>query len=167
MTDLVISIVAGAAIVVGVAGTVLPVLPGLALVWAAMLVYGLLVGFGWFGWVAMALGTTLAALGMYLGVRIPQRRAAGRGLTVGAQLVALALAVAGFFVVPVVGAPFGFVLGVFLVRWRASGDPTVAWADTRSAVGSLVRASFAQAVCGISMGVLWLIWALIVLAADG
>ena len=66
---------------VGVLGTLVPILPGLLLCWAAVVAYGLVEGFGPLGWFAVAVATALTALGTYLGIRIPQRDAAGVGLT--------------------------------------------------------------------------------------
>jgi hypothetical protein len=50
-------------IVVGIAGTLLPILPGVALIWAATIAYGLVEGFGAVGLTAMAIITGLAFSG--------------------------------------------------------------------------------------------------------
>lgn len=156
--ELLATLIAAIAIAAGVAGTIVPVLPGLVLVWAALVFYGVLVGFGWVGWTVLGISTALLGLGTYLNVRIPQKEAATTGLTVGGQVVALALAVVGFFVVPVVGLPLGFVLGVFLVRLRATRDGAAAWRSTLAILRSLLKASAVQAACGLAMGTLWLGW---------
>lgn len=148
----------GAAIVIGVAGTIVPILPGLLLVWASLLAYGVIMGFGTIGWVAVIVATALLILGFYLNVRIPQKSAAGSGLTVKAQLVAVALAVIGLFVIPPFGAPVGFVLGVFLMRLRSTGDKAQAWTSTKVTVVALLKASAAQVACAIGMFAVWLVW---------
>ena len=118
--EVLVTLSAAVLIVLGVAGTIVPILPGLFLIWAAMLGYGIVIGMGWVGWTAMALATALVALGLYLNLRIPQRSAAGAGLSVKAQLLAVALAVAGLFLLPPFGAPLGFVLGRGLSAWPSS-----------------------------------------------
>lgn len=165
--ELIVTIVAGLAIVVGIVGTLLPIVPGLGLVWLAILAYGLLLGFGWPGWIALVLATILLVVGIVLGVRIPQRTATSTGLSVWGQLAGLTLAVLGFFFVPVVGAPLGFVLGVFLVRWQQSGDPGRARTSTKLIIGALLRASGAQALCGLGMGASWAGWVVAVALRPG
>jgi uncharacterized protein len=156
--DVVLTVVVGLVIAVGILGTVLPLLPGLGLVWLAMLAYGLFAGFGWEGWAAMAVATGLGVAGLYLNVRIPQKEAATSGLTVRGQLVGLGLAIVGFFVVPVIGAPLGFVVGVYLVRFQATNDRSQAWASTVRIIRSLVKASAVQAALAVTMALVWVIW---------
>lgn len=157
---LLVSLVA-LAILVGVIGTIIPVLPGLLLSWAAVIVYGLVRGFGAIGIVAVVVCTVLMVLGHYIGFRIPQRDAAQVGVTKAEQLFALGLGVAGFFLVPIVGLPLGFVLGVFLARVRATGNSSQAWASTMVVLRSSIRAAGWQALCGLVIGVVWVIWLLL------
>jgi len=152
------TLVVGLVMLVGVAGTFLPVLPGLFLIWAAGIGYGLVVGFDLVAWVAIIASTGLLGLGLYLNVRIPQKSAAAAGLGIPAQLFGLALAVVGFFVVPIVGFPLGFVLGVFVVRYRSTRDTSRAWSSTTKTIGAIIRASAAQAACGLGMVVVWALW---------
>lgn len=156
--EVLVTVLAGIAIAVGVIGCVLPVLPGTGLVWLTMLVYGLVLGFGWPGWIAMVVATVLLVAGLVANVLIPQREASSTGLTVAGQLVGLVLAVVGFFVVPVVGAPLGFTLGVFLVRLQATGDRAAAWSSTLRIIRSLVKASAVQAAVAVAMAVTWMGW---------
>src|SRR3970040_1967994 len=88
---------------VGVIGTLLPVLPGLGLVWAAGVVYGLVEGFGVVGGMCVTVMTLLLIGGSFAGIRIPQRAAALGGIGLGGQVFAAGLAVVGFFAIPVVG----------------------------------------------------------------
>lgn len=157
-SEWILTALVGAVIVIGVAGTIVPILPGLMLVWGAMVAYGVIMGFGAIGWVSVIVATGLLILGFYLNIRIPQKSAAGSGLTVKAQLVAVALAVVGLFVLPPFGAPIGFVLGVFLMRLRSTGDKAQAWASTKVTVIALLKASAAQVACGIAMFAVWIVW---------
>ena len=144
----------------GLAGTLLPVLPGPLIMWLAALAYGLATGFGPAGVVAMAAITGALAWGAWLSIRIPQRRAAGAGLGVGAQLLAAALAVAGFFLIPVIGAPAGFVAGIFLTRYLDVRDTRAAWEATKAGMGSLWRAAAAQFGAGLVAFAVWVVWAI-------
>jgi uncharacterized protein len=145
-------------IVVGIAGTLLPILPGVALIWASTLVYGLVDGFGTVGWVAFGLITALAVASAWLGVRVPQKAAAGGSIGWRGQLLALGTAVVGFFVIPVLGAALGFVAGVYLAA--VIEDRTHALTTTRSTIRALFIASGIQFAAACTMGLVWVGWVL-------
>jgi len=147
------------AMVIGVAGTVLPILPGLWLIWAAALGYGMFGGFGVGGWIAMTIITILAIAGTASGVYLPQRKAASIGVPWWGQLIAFVCAVAGFFIVPVVGAPLGFVVGILLVTLSRERHFQGALVATWETLKSMLLASGLQLVAGMAMVVLWVIWA--------
>ncbi len=143
--------------VIGVVGTVLPLVPGLWLIWAAGLVYGVVEGFGPAAW-AMALLTLLAIAGTAAAAVLPQRAAAGIDVPVWGQLVATGVAVIGFFVVPVVGAAIGFVLGILVVVLVRTRDRSRVVPTTVAIVRSMVVASAAQLATGIVMVATWIAW---------
>lgn len=151
-----VTLLIGLAIAVGVAGTLLPLVPGLGLVWLAAVAFGLIEGFGTVGWVSIGVITGLAAVGTVAGVRVPQRAAAAGGIGWRGQLTAVALAVVGFFVIPVVGAGVGFVGGIYLVA--RSKNPGRAWQITKSTLRSLFVATGVQFVTALAMAGTWLIW---------
>lgn len=161
MNEGVLAVLVAMTMAVGSLGTLVPVLPGPLLVWVAALVWGLMVGFGVLGAVAMLLITSGLALAFYLGVRIPQRSAAGEGLGIGAQLLAVLLAVVGFFVVPIVGAAIGFAFGVWLSRWWSLRDIAAANSSTGRALRAMLKAAGAQFLCALGMSMTWVVWALI------
>jgi hypothetical protein len=69
-----------------------------------------------------------------LRLTIPERRMRESGVPRGSILAGVALGVVGFFLVPVVGLPLGFVLGVYLVERGRLGHHAGAWAATVAAV---------------------------------
>ena len=154
-----VTLLVGLVIAVGIAGTLLPILPGLGLIWIAALVFGMLEGFGLGGWTAMAIITGLAIAGSVAAIRVPQRAAAASGISWKGQLLAVALAIVGFFAIPVVGAAIGFVAGVYLVARRQA--PTGAWDVTRSTLRSLLVAAGLQFAAAIAMALTWLVWAVL------
>ena len=110
---------------VGALGTVVPLLPGLALIWGAGLVYGLVEGFDAVGAVAFAVMTALAAGATIAGWVVPKRRASGAGAGRSSVWLGMAAAVVGFFVVPVIGLALGGVLGIYVgehLRTPGSGS---------------------------------------------
>ena len=147
------------AIVVGVVGTLLPVLPGLWLVWAAALVYGVLGGFGTVGAIAFGVITLLGVLGTVGALLLPQREASASGIGVPGQLLATAAAIVGFFVIPVVGAPVGFVLAIFGLTVVRSWNLREAATATAGTLKAMLYAAGLQFSAGVLMGAAWIVWA--------
>ena len=146
------------AVAVGVAGTVVPLVPGLGLVVAATLVYGLLEGFGGVGAVAFGAIVALAAAGTVAGIALPKRAAGGAGATRTSLLVGAAGAVVGFFAIPVVGLPLGGAAGVFVGEAVRTGDRRAAWRTTVATVKGFGLATLAQLGAGLAMAAIWVVW---------
>ncbi len=131
MTNLLV----GLAIVVGLFGTVVPILPGALLVAGAVVVWAFLTG-GTTAW-AVAVGVVvIIGLGQLLKYLIPGKQLKATGVPNWVLLVGAGAGVVGFFVVPVIGLVLGFLLGVFLAeagRLRTFRD---AWPTTVQAMKS-------------------------------
>lgn len=156
--DTLLIVLVAVIMVIGVAGTVLPILPGLWVIWAAAAVYGVLAGFGTGGWIAMVLITALAIAGTASAFYLPQRTASEVGVPWWGQVIALGFAIAGLFIVPVVGAPLGFVVGILvttIVRERhVIGALNATWATLKS----MLFASGVQFAVGTVMMAVWVLW---------
>lgn len=116
------------AVAIGLTGMLVPVVPGSLLVGAAVLVWGLdqsETG----AWVVTALSLGLLATGAVVKYLVPGRRLQRAGVPTSTLAAGAVLGVIGFFVVPVVGLPLGFVLGVYLAEGRRSGH-AAAWPAT-------------------------------------
>ena len=118
---------------VGIIGTVLPVLPGDSLVGAAVLVWAL-VERTVPAWITLALVVALLVAGHVLTVLIPGRRMQAAGVPTWVLLVGGITGIVGFFVVPVVGLPLGFVLGVFVAEVARTRLIATAWPATVEAM---------------------------------
>lgn len=161
MSDTALVVVTGIAMVLGVAGTVLPLLPGLWLIWVAGLVYAFASDAGTGGWVAMALLTILATAGSVVTIALPHRSGSTIGLPLWGQAVAALLAVIGFFVVPVLGAAIGFVLGVVLAMVARTNDLRSALPAAWSVIRAMLVASAIQFATGIVMVAVWIAWVVV------
>ena len=122
-----------ATILVAAVGCIVPVLPGGLIAWAAILVWSL-VEHSVTGWLVLAAATLLIAVGQVAKYLWPGRQLARSGVPGSTILAGGLLGIVGFFVIPVVGLPLGFLVGVFLVEVSRSRTAAVAWASTVSAM---------------------------------
>jgi uncharacterized protein YqgC (DUF456 family) len=143
---------------VGLLGTVLPVLPGLALIWGAGLVYGLVDGFGVVGWTAFAAMTVLLAAGTLAKLVLPHRAGVARGTPRSTLVFASVLGLVGFFVIPVVGLPVGAAAGVVLGEYRRLGEWSRAWRATRGVIVAYGVGVLAEIAAAVAMVGCWGAW---------
>jgi len=121
-------------ILIGLAGIVLPILPGGAIVVGA----GVLL-WAWAGpgtataWVVFTVAAVILLIGTITKFAVPGRNLKSAGIPLATQLAGAVAGIIGFFVVPVIGLILGFVLGVYLAELRRVGRGA-AWASTRQAV---------------------------------
>jgi uncharacterized protein YqgC (DUF456 family) len=145
----------------GLLGTLLPFLPGLPIVWAAALVYGLAAGFGAIGWTMFVLITLVGVTGLVLGTVLPHQRAAARGAPASTILAGVVLGLIGFFVIPIVGLPLGAGLGVMLAERSRLGSWDQAWAATRAMLVGFGIGALVQFGAGVAMIATWVVWVLV------
>jgi uncharacterized protein YqgC (DUF456 family) len=143
---------------VGAAGTIVPLVPGLSLVWAAGLVYGLDQGFGAIGTAAFTAMTVLAVAATVAGYLVPKRRATGAGAARGTVWLGVVGAVVGFFAVPVVGLPLGGVLGIYVGERLRTRDTAAAWQATRATIVGFGIAALVQFGAALAMIATWVVW---------
>ena len=141
-------------ILIGLVGIVVPVLPGLLLVLAAVLLWSWEVSTP-LGWWVFALAAVFYAAGLALQYLVPGRRMRRAGVHTWVLLVAVALGVVGFFVVPVVGGPLGFVLGIYLVEHSRSRDARAAWGSTLTALKAVFLSIGIELLAGLAIATTW------------
>ncbi len=139
---------AGLAILVGLAGIVVPLLPGGFLILAAVLAWAALVG-GSTAWSVAAVAGVLVALGTALKYAVPGKRLRAAGVPARSIAAGGLLGIVGFFVIPLVGLFVGFVAGVYLAELRRVGSAQ-AWPSTWAAV----RASGLSILIELAFGLL-------------
>lgn len=151
-------VVTGLVMLAGVAGTVLPFVPGILLVWAAGLVYGIVAGFGAVGVVAFGVMTALTVAGKVAGVLLPARRGKASGAPRSSLLFAAVGAVVGMIVIPIVGLPLGAVAGVFLAERVRLDDWAAAWATTREVIVGFGIGVLVELTAAVLMVLVWVGW---------
>lgn len=121
------------AIAVGLAGIVIPLLPGTLLVFAAIAVWAVIEN-NVTGWVTLGVVTALLGVATLIKYTWPVKRMRAADVRTVSLVAGGVLGIIGFFVIPVVGLVIGFVLGVFLAELANSRDQRVAWTSTKHAV---------------------------------
>jgi uncharacterized protein YqgC (DUF456 family) len=148
-------ILLGLVMLVGLIGVLVPVLPGLLLIAAAAVVWALVERPGPWGWAAVAVIAVIAILGIAAPTWLSGRRATAAGLPGWVLLAGVAGAVAGFFLIPVVGALIGWPVGVFVAELVRHRHPGPAWASTKDALKGMGVGVAVQFVAGVAMIALW------------
>lgn len=141
------------AIAVGIAGIIVPVLPGTVLVLGAILVWAVQVGTST-GWIVFAVATVLLAGGTVVKYLVPGRRLKSSGVPNRTLLVGALVGFIGFFVIPVVGLLIGFVLGVYVAE-RARVGAALAWPSTKEALRAVGVSILIELVAALLATVAW------------
>ncbi|AGL19725.1 DUF456 domain-containing protein [Actinoplanes sp. N902-109] len=151
-----VSLIAGVAMVAGVLGVLIPVLPGLLLCWAAVLLWALLGDAGAGRWAVLAVATLIALAGTLIKYLWPGKRLKSTGVPTSSLLAGGVLGVIGFFVVPVVGLVLGFILGVFLAE-RLRLGPGRAWPSTKQALSAVGLSLLVEFTAALGVAVVWIL----------
>jgi uncharacterized protein YqgC (DUF456 family) len=147
-------VLVGLAIAIGLVGVIVPLLPGNLLVYAAIAVWAAIehtVG----SWVV--LGVVTAVLGSSLLIKYlwPARRMRAADVGKWSLAAGAVLGIIGFFVVPVIGLLFGFVLGVYLAEVAARGKHRRAWAATVHALKGAALSVGVELTGGLIATAVW------------
>ena len=134
--ETVVTILCGLAILVGVAGTVIPVLPGSFLIGLSLLAWAIWGGAGTTGWVVFGIGMVFVLAGMAASAVLTGRKLKQHSIPNRSVVVGLVFGVVGMFIIPVVGLFIGFAAGLLLSelhRTRAMGTAVASsWAALKA-----------------------------------
>jgi uncharacterized protein len=151
LTEIVVAVL----IAVGIAGIVVPVLPGSILVLGAILVWASEVGTE-LAWIVFAVAATFLVLGAVVKYALPGRRLDAAGVPRSTLLVGALLGFVGFFVVPVVGLFVGFVVGVYAAERRRVGG-AAAWPATVHALKAVGLSLLVEVVAAVLAALTWVV----------
>lgn len=129
------SVIASLVLLVGLAGIIVPVLPGSILVGTAIVGWAAFTG-GQTAWVAAGIAVTLLVVGTVVKFAVPHRRLRETGVPTSTIVVGGVLGIVGFFAIPFVGLFVGFIGGVWLAEAVRLGAGE-AWPSTKAAVGAV------------------------------
>jgi uncharacterized protein YqgC (DUF456 family) len=158
-SETVVTILCGLAILVGVAGTVIPVLPGSILIGLSLLAWALWGGAGTAGWVVFGVGLALVLTGMAASAVLTGRKLRQHAIPNRSVVTGLVAGVVGMFLIPVVGLFVGFAAGLLSSEFLRTRDLRVAavssWAALK-ATGLGILVEFGMACLAASAWVIGL-----------
>lgn len=144
--------------IVGLVGTVLPGLPSIELIWLATLGYGFFSGWGSWGPWLFALLTIILIIGEFVMWWLGNTTARQTGASWLAIAASIVLGIIGMFIIPIVGALIGAMLGVFLVEFYRRRNWREALKATTGVLWGTGLSFGAQVVIAIVMMGIWGLW---------
>lgn len=145
----------------GLLGLIIPVLPGLAIIWMAGLVYGIVDGFTWANGAVFALMTVLMLVGSVIDNIIMGASAKQQGASWIAIGLAMVLGIAGSLAFPPFGGLAAALIGLFVYEFYRLKDWRKALDSTKGMALGCGWSAVVRAAIGAVMIGLWLSWALL------
>jgi uncharacterized protein YqgC (DUF456 family) len=155
-TGTAVALISGVIIVIGLFGIVIPVIPGIILCWLGVLVWALFGGGGWFKWLVLAAASVIALVGTVAKYTWSTRSLKRTGVPTRSIVVGGVLGILGFFFIPVVGLPLGFVFGIWLSEQVRLRDGRQAWRATVQAVKAVGLAILVELASGLFITALFI-----------
>ncbi len=151
-----VEVLVGIAILVGLVGIVVPVLPGSILIGAAVVVWAAFTGTPT-AWLVAGICVLLVGAGAVLTWYFTAKHTRASGVPGGTLVIAGLAGIVGFFVVPVVGLLLFFLAGLFLAEYVRLRDPRRAWRSALAALkgtglGMLAELGLALLASGLWLG---------------
>jgi len=153
-----VEVLCAVAILIGLVGIIVPIIPGVVLIAGALVVWAYNVGTG-LAWGIAWSGLVVLAGGFVIKYAVPHRRLKNAGVPRQTLVLGAALGIVGFFVIPVIGLFIGFVGGVWLAESGRLGRDQ-AWPSTKAALKAtglsilIELASGLLATAGFVLGVI-------------
>jgi uncharacterized protein YqgC (DUF456 family) len=157
--DVILAVITLVVMLVGLFGSIIPILPGLVIIWVAALAYGIFTGFDAFGRIMFAIITVLMIIGELAEHVLMGTQAHKEGAPWWVVLIALAAAIAGNFIVPILGGILAGLSAIFGIEWFRSKDAKKALVSSRGMLVGFAWAFVVRFSTGIGMIGSWLVWA--------
>lgn len=133
-------------LIVGVMGTIFPILPGSLLTIGTLLVWAWVLG-STASWTAGLIGIALAVVGMSASAILTGRKMRRERIPRGPVIIGVIVGVVGMFIVPVVGLFLGFALGLLLAEYARRKDLASAWRSSVEAMKSMGFGMLIECAC--------------------
>lgn len=154
-------VVVGLLMLAGLCGVVVPVIPGLLLILGVGLWWAIGDGGTTAHWITFTAIAIIGVLGTYLKYAVPAKRTSQAGASNISMVFALVLGVVGMFVIPIIGGPIGFVVGVYLAERKRLKAHTPAWLATKGALKGFALSMLIEFTAAVLMIGAWVIGVLV------
>lgn len=148
------------AILVGLAGIVIPVLPGSILIGGAIVLWAVLTGSPQ-AWIVVAVAVALLGAGAASTTVLTARRTKAAGVPNSSLVLAGLLGIVGFFVVPVIGLVLFFAGGLLGIEYWRLRDLATAWSTTWTALKAVGLAMLVELGAALLAAGTWLVAVLV------
>ncbi|MCF6388898.1 DUF456 domain-containing protein [Mycobacterium sp. MBM] len=144
------------AIAIGLAGIIVPILPGGLLVIAAIGVWAYVEG-STSAWVTFGIAAVFFVAAEVIKYTWPVQRMRRAEVRTSVLVIGAVAGIVGFFVIPVIGLLIGFVAGVFAAEMALRRDPTRAWASTVHALKGVALSVGVELTGALLATVTWVV----------
>ncbi|MGV0714533.1 DUF456 domain-containing protein [Mycolicibacterium sp. XJ662] len=144
------------AIAVGLAGIIVPILPGVLLVIGAIGVWAFVVNTTT-SWVVFGIAAAVIVVTTIIKYTWPVRRMREAQVRTSVLVIGGIAGIVGFFVIPVIGLFIGFVLGVYAAEFARRQDPTLAWTSTKHALKGVALSVGVELAGALLATVVWVV----------
>jgi len=161
VSEVFFQLVIGGVMLVGLVATLTPIIPGLLMMWAAALVYGLVIRFDTAGWIIFGIISVLALVGGLLDnvfMAGSSRKAGASWLSIGAALLG---ALIGSLLLPPFGGLLLAVIFIFLAEYLRLKNWRQALESTKGLAIGCGWAAITRFVFGFLILAGWLMWVLV------
>ncbi|MFD6897363.1 DUF456 domain-containing protein [Rhodococcus sp. NPDC060086] len=145
----------GLAILVGLIGIVVPILPGVLLIFAAIAVWAFMTG-GTVAWTVFAVATVALLVTGVVKYTWPGKRLAQSGVPNRSLIIGGVVGIVGFFVIPVIGLFLGFLLGMYVSEAQRHRTHGGAWRSTVDATKAVGLSMLVELLGGLIAAGVWL-----------
>lgn len=144
---------------VGLFGLLIPIFPGLILIWLAALFYGLVAGFGILGTILFIFITVLGLIAAVIDNVFMGAKARQAGASYWALGFGVVAGVVGTFVWPPIGGLIAAPLAILVVEFIRERDFRMALQATKGLILGYGWGFFTRFLIGMLMIALWAVWA--------
>lgn len=156
MINEVATLLCGLAVVIGILGTIIPVLPGSLLIAIAVLIWAIIVQTT-AGWVVLVIVLALLGIGQLTQYLTAGKRMVGSGVPKKNLIIAGLCGIAGFFVIPLLGLPIGFVAGLTVAEYARHQTWDETWASTKVALQAVGLMLLIELSVAMLSGLTWVV----------
>ena len=158
-TNLTLTVITLVVMLFSLFSLIIPILPGLEIMWVAALVYGIIAHFDTRGWIMFGIITLLMIVGELAEHLLMGTKAHQGGAPWWVVIIVLIVAIAGNFVIPILGGILAGVLALFTIEYLRLEDSDKAWSATRGLLIGFAWGFAARFTAGLLMIGTWCFWA--------